>query len=58
VAQPNPSVANSPAIGSLRKGVNQIVYGRIGIARRQRRKIKSEFEHRGRGESSGASLRQ
>ncbi len=62
VAQPNPSVENSLAIGSLCKGVNQIVHGRIGIARRQWRKIKSERdtggtgEHRGGRQSSSGTL--
>ena len=37
-------MANSLAIGSLRKGVNQIVHGRIGIARCKWREIESEFE--------------
>src|SRR5947208_13286157 len=47
VAQPNPSVANSlvPRLRvSLRKGVNQIVHGRIGIARGKWREMKPEFE--------------
>src|SRR5256886_17274524 len=47
VAHPNPSVANSlvPRLQvSLRKGVNQIVHGRIGIARCKRREVKPEFE--------------
>ena len=47
VAQPNPSVANSlvPRLRvSLRKGVNQIVHGRIGIARCKWREMKPEFE--------------
>src|SRR5438876_11032168 len=47
VAQPNPSVANSlvPRLRvSLRKGANQIVHSRIGIARCKWREVKPEFE--------------